>query len=143
MKSLALIIGIPLGIFIFVGTIWAGMLFVWGVTTSINVIKAEGEQRSLSAELSTQVDRQLETGMSQAEVDAIVEEVAWRRYRCCYINSAQDVYIFGSRDLDLAYMLILTYHTEHDEATLIRIGTFEMYMLDSVVGSGCTIQDLQ
>lgn len=139
MKSLAWIIGIPLGIFIFVGTMAAGMTLVTGVVASIQDRSA---QRSRSVELVTQVYGQLEIGMSQVEVDAIAEDVAWRRYRCSTLNWAQDVYIFGSRDLDLAQMLILTYDMEHSEPTLIRIGGFEMYMLDGVV-SGCTIQDLQ
>lgn len=145
MKSLALIIGIPLGIIILVVTIATGVFFIWGATTSINSVRERGELQQHSYELQGQVFKQLHIGMSEEEVDMIAGEVAWRHYQCAFegFGWQQDVYIFGSHDLDLAAMLILDYEIGNGKTTLTRIGTFEMYMLDGVVNSDCIMKDIR
>jgi hypothetical protein len=80
--------------------------------------------------------------MTFAEASEIVEATAWRRFTCLYDGWRRDVYLLGSRDIDLTSMLILEYRSENNETTLVSTGAFETYMLNAVT-SDCEITDLR
>lgn len=127
MKVKPSMIGVPLGILIYLGI--------------VAYPKYAEMQLTRSRELQQQAWSKLHTGMSIVEASGIVEELAWRRFTCHYDAWQRDVYLFGSHDVDLSSMLILEYRRANNEVTLVSIGAFEMYMLNPVT-RGCTVEDI-
>jgi hypothetical protein len=69
--------------------------------------------------------------MSRSEVEAIVNPLAWKHYRCPALDTSSDYYLFGSHDLELTAILALTFVTTDGIERLTRIAGIDNYLLNN------------
>jgi hypothetical protein len=111
------------------------------VNLVITVYTYNLEQRRHAVELRNLAYVAIAIDMSRSEVLTKLNGFAWRRYTCQTNTWIQDVFLFGSRDLDESEMLIVNYDVLEEDTVVNRLGSFENYMLGSVT-SGCEIVEL-
>lgn len=81
-------------------------------------------EREESLAIGERVVSNLHLGMQRTETQQYVQ-AAWRQYRCDY----EDVYLFGSRDTNLAAIVILRFSKQGEQEILDQISSYDSYML--------------
>lgn len=85
-------------------------------------------EREDSLAIGERVVSNLHLGMQRTETQQYVQ-AAWRQYRCDYGDWAEDVYLFGSRDTNLAAIVILRFSKQGEQEILDQISSYDSYML--------------
>ncbi len=86
-------------------------------------------ERGDSLDMAGRAGANLRIGMQRSETLLYVTE-AWRHYDCESSKGATDVYVFGSRNLELAGTLYLNFESEGGREDLVQIASVEYYMLN-------------
>jgi len=116
-RRILLLIGVIALVFLLTSLI-VGLWFTW-----------EGMERERSYGIAGEARDSLEIGMSRSETREYMTN-AWRHYECNYsVDFAEDVYLFGSRNIDLAAIVILRFEKQDDDQVLFQIAGFGNYML--------------
>jgi hypothetical protein len=87
-------------------------------------------ERSKSLATLESAKQNLRIGMTRDEARRQLE-TAWRYYLCRGSVSSEEVYIFGSRNTELASILHLRFDNEGSQWVLTRISSLEYYQLES------------
>lgn len=86
-------------------------------------------ERVNSHDIASRPIANLRIGMQRSETLQYITE-AWRHYDCESPYAATDVYVFGSRNLELAGTLYLRFDRDGDREDLAQIASVEYYMLN-------------
>lgn len=118
-------------------------LFVFGMLICFLVVacnpltwREQGREHSSSLEIVRQVSNQLQVGMSRSEVEAIVNPLAWKHYRCPALTTSIDIYLFGSHHPELTGILALNFVSTEGIESLDRIAGMDNYLLENRI-FGC------
>ena len=128
-------------------TFWNRCLFAVGMLICFLVVacnpltlRERSREGARSLAIVRQIANQLQVGMSRSEVEAIVNPLAWKHYRCPALDTSGDYYLFGSHDPELTAILALAFLSTEGAERLNRIAGMDNYLLDnSTLGCEATL----